>query len=222
MNKLLSVIFLLTVATFFTAHAQTTLKGIGTSDPAAKKILDGVSSKFKTYKTVQAKFSLKVENATGKNLGTKTGTVYMKGTKYRITLTGQEIFSDGSNVWTYDKASNEVTISKIDPSANSLTPQKLFTNFYDKDFLYKLNAPATINGKSMKEIELTPIDKTKPFHKVLLYVDNNAIYTTKIFEKNGNRYTYSTNSLTPNAPIADAMFVFDAKKYPGVEVVDLR
>jgi len=222
MNKLLTVIFLLTVATFFTAHAQTTPKGIGTSDPAAKKILDGVSSKFKTYKTVQAKFSLKVENATGKNLGTKTGTVYMKGTKYRITLTGQEIFSDGYNVWTYDKASNEVTISKIDPSANSLTPQKLFTNFYDKDFLYKLNAPATINGKTMKEIELTPIDKTKPFHKVLLYVDNNAINTTKIFEKNGNRYTYSTNSLTPNVAIADAMFVFDAKKYPNVEVVDLR
>ena len=180
MKKLFTSIFLLSVATFFTALAQTTPKGIGTSDPAAKKILDGVSSKFKTYKTVQAKFSLKVENATGKNLGTKTGTVYMKGTKYRITLTGQEIFSDGSNVWTYDKASNEVTISKIDPSANSLTPQKLFTNFYDKDFLYKLNAPATINGKSMKEIELTPIDKTKPFHKVLLYVDNNSINTTKI------------------------------------------
>lgn len=221
MKKLLTGIFLLTAAISITALAQTP-KGMGTSDPAAKKILDGVSSKFKTYKTVQAKFSLKVENASGKNLGTKAGTVYMKGTKYRITVTGQEIFSDGSNVWTYDKASNEVTISKIDPSANSLTPQKLFTNFYDKDFLYKLNAPVSINGKSMKEIELTPIDKTKPFHKVLVYVDNNAINTTKIFEKNGNRYTYSTSSLTPNAVIADAMFVFDVKKYPNVEVVDLR
>jgi len=222
MKKLTFGIFFLIVASFFTAIAQTPSKAIGTSDPAAKKILDGVSSKFKTYKTVQAKFALKVENAAGKNLGAKTGTVYMKGTKYRITVTGQEIFSDGSNVWTYDKASNEVTISKIDPSANSLTPQKLFTNFYDKDFLYKLNAPAMINGKSMKEIELTPIDKTKPFHKVLVYVDNSGINTTKIFEKNGNRYTYSTSSLTPNAVIADAMFVFDAKKYPNVEVVDLR
>ncbi len=222
MKNLLTGIFLLTLTTFLTVGAQTPSKAIGGNDPAAKKILDAVSSKFKTYKTVQAKFSLIVENSAGKNLGTKAGTVYMKGTKYRITVTGQEIFSDGSNVWTYDKASNEVTISKIDPSANSLTPQKLFTNFYDKDFLYKLNGPATINGKSMKEIELTPIDKTKPFHKVLLYVDNIGINTTKIFEKNGNRYTYSTSSLTPNVAIADAMFVFDAKKYPDVEVVDLR
>jgi len=197
-------------------------KGMGVSDPAAKKVLDGVSNKFRTYKTVQGKFSLKVENSAGKNLGVKSGNVYMKGTKYRISVNGQEIFSDGSNVWTFDKASNEVTISKIDPSANSLTPQKLFTNFYDKDFLYKLNGPVVLNGKSLKEIELTPIDKTKPFHKVLVYVDNSAINTTKIFEKNGNRYTYSTNSLTPNAVIADAMFLFDAKKYPGVEIVDLR
>jgi outer membrane lipoprotein carrier protein len=203
------------------AHAQVP-KGMGVSDPAAKKLLDAVSSKFRTYKTMQAKFLLKVENASGKNLGVKTGNVYMKGTKYRISVTGQEIFSDGSNVWTYDKPSNEVTISRIDPSANSLTPQKLFTNFYDKDFLYKLNGAVKMNGKNLKEIELTPIDKTKAFHKVLVYVDNNAINTTRIFEKNGNRYTYSTNSMTPNGVIADAMFLFDAKKYPGVEIVDLR
>ncbi|MDB5202425.1 MAG: hypothetical protein JWQ27_1834 [Ferruginibacter sp.] len=197
-------------------------KGMGKSDPDAKKVLDAVSAKFKSYKTVQAKFSLKVENAAGKNLGTKTGSVYMKGTKYRISVTGQEIFSDGSNVWTYDKASNEVTVSKLDPGANSITPQKLFTNFYDKDFLYKLNGDVKVNGKSMKEVELTPIDKTKAFHKVLVYVDNSSINTTKVFEKTGNRYTYSTSSLTANGNIADAMFVFDAKKYPGVEVVDLR
>ena len=205
-----------------TANYAQTPKGMGVSDPAAKKVLDAVSTKFRTYKTVQAKFLLKVENSAGKNLGVKSGNVYMKGTKYRISVTGQEIFSDGSNVWTFDKASNEVTISKIDISANSLTPQKLFTNFYDKDFLYKLNGPVVLNGKKLKEIELTPIDKTKPFHKVLVFVDVNAINTTKIFEKNGNRYTYSTNSLSPNVVIADAMFLFDAKKYPGVEIVDLR
>lgn len=206
---------------FFSVTAQVP-KGMGSSDPDAKKILDAVSAKFKTYKTVAAKFSLKIENASGKNLGTKTGNVYMKGSKYRVSVTGQEIFSDGSNVWTYDKSSKEVTISKIDPSANSLTPQKLFTNFYDKDFLYKLNGTVKQAGKNMQEVELTPIDKTKAFHKVLLYIDKSNIATTKIFEKNGNRYTYSVTGMNTNTNIEDALFVFDAKKYPGVEVVDLR
>ena len=219
MKKLYAVLVLITG--LFTANAQIP-KGMGSSDPDAKKILDGVSAKFKTYKTVQAKFSLKIENAAGKALGTKAGTVYMKGSRYRISVTGQEIFSDGSNVWTLDKASKEVTISKIDPSANSLTPQKLFTNFYDKDFLYKLNGKTKLGTKSLNEVELTPIDKTKPFHKILLYVDNNSIASTKLFEKTGNRYTYSTSSLSPNGNVPDAMFVFDPKKYPGIEVVDLR
>ena len=215
-------IFTLLTLAIFSISAVNAQKTAGSYDPAAKKMLDAVSAKFKTYKTVQGKFSLKIENAAGKALGTKTGTVYMKGNKYRISVTGQEIFSDGSNVWTYDKSSNEVTINKIDPTANSITPQKLFTNFYDKDFLYKLNGPTKIGTKTLNEIELTPVDKTKPFHKILLYVDNGNITTTKLFEKTGNRYTYSTTSLTPNGNVPDATFVFDAKKYPGVEVVDLR
>lgn len=220
MKKIYSTLILLfTISLLVQAQVPT---GMGKSDPEAKKLLDGVSAKFKKFSSIQAKFSLKVENSAGKNLGTKSGTVYMKGTKYRISVTGQEIFSDGSNVWTFDKASNEVTISKIDPSANTITPQKLFTNFYDKDFLYKLNGAAKINGKNLKEVELTPVDKTKAFFKVLLYVDNSSINTTKVFEKTGNRYTYSTNSLQTNVNIPDATFIFDAKKYPGVEVVDLR
>ena len=214
-----SLVLLLTIV--FTVHAQVP-KGMGSSDPEAKKVLDAVSAKFKNYKSVQAKFLLKIENASGKSLGTKTGTVYMKGTKYRISVTGQEIYCDGTNIWTYDKASKEVTINKIDPSANSITPQKLFTNFYDKDFLYKLNGSVPMNGKSMQEVELTPIDKTKAFHKVLVYVDKSVINTTKVFEKTGNRYTYSVNNMATKGNIADAMFIFDAKQYPGVEVVDLR
>ncbi|MEO5985296.1 MAG: outer membrane lipoprotein carrier protein LolA [Ferruginibacter sp.] len=219
MKKLYSILAF-TLLTVLTLSAQP--KGMGKNDPDGKKVLDGVSAKFKTFKSVQAKFLLKIENASGKSLGIKSGSVYMKGSRYRITVPGQEIFFDGSNVWTYDKSSNEVTISKIDPAANTITPQKLFTNFYDKDFLYKLNGNVKMGTKNMQEVELTPIDKTKPFHKVLLYVSNATINTTKIFEKTGNRYTYSVNSMATNRAIPDATFTFDTKKYPGVEVVDLR
>ena len=198
-------------------------KGMGKSDADAKKILDEVSAKFKAYKSVKASFSLKIENGAGKSMGNKTGTVSMKGVKYRISANGQDIFCDGSNIWTYEKASNEVTINKIDPTANSITPQKLFTNFYDKDFLYKLNGTVKMNGKNTQEIELTPVDKSKPFFKVLVYVDKGTIVTTKVFEKTGNKFTYSiSNMKTNDKTMGDDVFVFDAKKYPGVEVVDLR
>lgn len=222
MKKIIINLFISLVAT--SALVAQPKPGMGSSDPEAKKILDAVSAKFKTFKAVQAKFALTIENAGGKALGNKTGALSMKGSKYRISITGQEIFCDGVNVSTYDKSANEVTITKIDPTVNTITPQKLFTNFYDKDFLYKLNGESTVKGKKLQEIELTPIDKTKPFFKVLLYIDkvNSTISSAKLFEKSGNKYNYSVSNLNGKANVTDAQFVFDAKQYPGAEVVDLR
>ncbi len=194
------------------------------SDPEAKKVLDAVSAKFKTFTTVNAGFSYKVENASGKALSTQTGTLLMKGTKYKVNFGGQEIFCNGTTVWNYDKSANEVTISNLDASSGMITPQKLFTNFYDSDFLYILNGEKKIGTKTVQEIEMTPVDKSKPFHKVYLYVDKAAktIHSTKVLESAGNRYIYTVTSMKTNAAIADNTFSFDKSKYPGVDVVDLR
>ncbi|MCG7855673.1 outer membrane lipoprotein carrier protein LolA [Flavihumibacter sediminis] len=217
MKRFLALAALL-IGSFSISMAQTS------SDPAAKTVLDKVSAKFKTFNAVQSGFTLQVEDGKGKVQGVKKGTVYMKGGKYRVSVTGQEIFCDGTNIWTYDKAANEVTITKFEPGQNTLTPQKLFTNFYDKDFLYKMNGEKKIGAKTIQEIEMTPTDKSKAFHKVYVYVDKgtNTIYSTKVLEKNGNKYTYTVNSLNGKAVVPDAQFVFDKKKYPGVEEVDLR
>lgn len=195
-----------------------------TSDPEAKAVLDAVSAKFKTFSTVQSTFSYKVENASGKSLSSKTGTILMKGTKYRVTFVGQEIYCNGITVWNYDKASNEVTISKLDASSGMITPQKLFTNFYDKDFRYMMNGEKKVGAKTVQEIEMTPLDKSKPFHKVYLQIDKAAktIYSTKVLENAGNRYIYTVTTMKTNIPLADTQFVFDKTKYPGVEEVDLR
>lgn len=196
----------------------------GKNDPAAKAILDGVSAKFKTYTTVEATFSYKVENASGKALSNKTGSLKLKGTKYRVSFNGQEIFCDGRTVWNYDKVANEVTISKVESGSGTITPQKLFTNFYDKDFLYILTGEKKVGGKTIQEIEMTPTDKSKPFHKVYVQVDKAAktIYSTKVLENAGNRYTYTVSTMKTNKTLADNVFVFDKTKYPGVEEVDLR
>ena len=157
-------------------------------------------------------------------MGTKKGTVYIKGSKYRVSISGQEIYSDGNNIWTYDKSANEVQVTKFDPTTNTITPQKMFTNFYDKDFLYKLNGETKRGTKIIQEIELTPIDKTKAFFKVLVGIDkvSKNIVSTKLFEKNGNRYVYTVTAFKTNSDLPESLFIFDSKTYPNVEVVDLR
>ncbi len=75
---------------------------IGKNDPEAKKILDEVSAKVKTYKAVQASFTLQIEDSKGNPQGSKKGTLSMKGSSYHLVITGQEIYCDNKNVWTYD------------------------------------------------------------------------------------------------------------------------
>ena len=213
----------LSLAAVLVVQAQTD-KNPTQNDQAAKKILDAVSTKFRTYKAPQASFTYKVENAQGKALSSKKGTVTMKGNKYKVTMDGMEIFSDGKTLWNYDKAANEVTINNVDQSGSAMTPQKLLTNFYDKDFYYKYNGEKKESGKQVQEIELTPTDKSRAYHKVYILVDKAGkhIYSAKFLEKSGGRYSYTINNLKGSASVTDASFVFDKKKYPGVEVVDLR
>jgi outer membrane lipoprotein carrier protein len=207
----------------FIGQAQTG-KNPTQNDPDAKKILDKVSSGFKALNAPQATFTYNVENAQGKVLSSKKGVVTMKGNRYKVNLDGMEIYSDGKTTWNFDKSANEVTVDNVNSSGSAMTPQKLFTNFYDRDFYYKLNGVKKEGGKSLQEIELTPTDKTRPFHKIYVLIDKatNRIYSAKFLEKTGERYSYVVNSLKPSPSISDSYFIFDKSRYPGVEVVDLR
>ncbi len=81
-----------------------------------------------------------------------------------------------------------------------------------------------LGTKIVQEVEMTPVDKTKNFFKIYLYVDKatKTIYSSRVLDKNGNKYMYTINSLNGNANVTDASFVFDKAKYPGVEEVDLK
>jgi outer membrane lipoprotein-sorting protein len=222
--KRISICFALVLGAFVAGQAQNT-KYIGKNDPDAKKVLDALSAKLNSYKAVQANFTLKVEDSKGKLQGSRSGVIYLKGNKYHVSVVGgQEIYCDGKDVYTYDKSSNEVTITRNDPATATISPDKVFTNFYDKDFLYKLNGESKLGTRTVEEVELTPVDKTKSFFKVLLYIDKttHTPVSMKLFDKGGNRYTLDTSKINGSAPIADSQLVYSKAKFPGAEEVDLR
>jgi len=193
------------------------------TDAKAKTILEAVSKKINGLKSLKANFALHLMSANGKTKQTKKGTFYMKGSKYRVALGDQEIICDNKTVWTYVKAANEVQVSSYNPNEQTISPTKLFTNFYDKEYRYKYIGTKSFNGKSVDMIELMPTNNTKQFSKVELAVDkSNTIVGGNVYEKNGNQYRYEVSGFTPNANVSDGLFTFDSKTHPGVEVVDLR
>jgi len=95
---------------------------------------------------------------------------------------------------------------------------------YEHGYKYIYNGEVKIKGRTYQEIDLTPEDINKSFFKVRLEIDKakKQIYSALIFDKNGNRYTYTLRSFVPNIQIPDNTFTFDPKAHKGVEVVDLR
>jgi outer membrane lipoprotein carrier protein len=194
------------------------------NDAKAKAILDAVTKKVNSLKTLKAGFTLNLASANGKTKQSKSGTFFMKGSKYRISIQGQEIICDNKTVWTYLKDNNEVQIATYNPNEQTISPTKLITNFYDKEYKYKYIGTKKSGNKTCDVIELTPINSSKQFKRVEILVDKatSTIAGGSITEKNGNFYTYTISNFTGNAPVEDKLFFFDPKAYKGVEVVDLR
>jgi outer membrane lipoprotein-sorting protein len=196
------------------------------TDEKARLILAEVSKKYRSFDVIKTEFSYTLDNPQAKVKETQTGTLYTKtkANKFKVVLKAQELISDGKNQWTYLKADKEVQLSEVDNSSDAMNPARLFT-IYEKGFKYLFTGEAkSKTGRTLQNIELTPLDGKKSFFKVKLQIDklNKQIIQAIIFDKNGNRYTYNVKLFTPNVKVPETFFAFDLKKYPGVELVDLR
>lgn len=192
-------------------------------DAKAKSILEKVSAKYKAAKNIQADFAFTINSTSGKAQSTKKGKFYMQGDEYKIDLGSQQILCDGKTVWTYLVDDKEVQVSNYNPAEQSISPSKLFSGSYEKEYNYSYKQTKTISGKSVDVIELKP-KKAQSFSKVQLYVDKstNMVSGGQMFEKNGSSYTYTISNVKLNTNLNSSDFKFNEKKHPGVEVIDLR
>lgn len=195
-----------------------TLSLVAQSDKKAQTILDEVSAKTKAYKSIRIEFTYKMENTAQKINDSYKGVLISKGERYKLTVSGQDVISDGKTVWTYLKDANEVQVNTVGENEESITPTNILSN-YNKNFKAKL-----IKETAQQQIvELTPIQK-KNFNKVRVTIDRarKMVDTLAIYDKNGSVYSYVVNKMDVNQNFYDSMFAFKATEHPGVEVIDMR
>jgi outer membrane lipoprotein-sorting protein len=190
----------------------------------AKEILNKVSAKTKQYQSIKADFSFELENLQDKIKETQDGSILLKGGKYRITLMGVVNYYDGKTLATWMKDAGEVNISEPDMSDETmLNPANIFT-IYEKGFKLKYIGEKTIAGKTMYEIDLYPEDRNKPFSRVKLMINKEAMQIHSFMQqgKDGNNYTITLKKMETNVAAADSDFVFNKSANPKVQVIDLR
>ena len=187
-------------------------------DSQAKTILDQIGTKVKGAKGVLASIQLVSKNSKGKALGTKTINLKMKGDKYVLKQGSTEILCDGANIYNFDGV-NTISKSNVSESDQALSPQKLLSGSYDKDFNYSLLS----QNNSFDTIELIPLDKRKNFQKVTLVIDKlkSALSTATILDKSNNSTFVKVVSINYGVVLVDKLFLFDRTKYPkNVEIFD--
>lgn len=216
MKRILIIASIILIAGF--AKAQ--------QDAKAKGILDQVSLKTRSYKSISADFTFSMENKAMKINDVNEGTIKIKGEKYVIDIPGSgvKVVSNGKTIWNYMKKGNQVTISNMEDNEGELMdPSTIFT-IYEKGFRSKFIAEKVADGKTIYQIELYPDKKEFEVTKVNLEINKStlAIHSAQLFGTEGNQYSIKVKKFDAEKELPDSEFTFDSKKYPGVEVIDLR
>ena len=192
-------------------------------DPKALQSLDAMSKKYKAIPAFEANISYVLTNDVEKVNEEFKGKITVKGDKFKLALPEQEVINNGSTVWTYLPEAKEVNIDNYDPTSEDVNPSKIY-DIYKKGFKYLYLQDKTEGGVLCEEIDLVPEKKDAQFFKIKMFINkkDKSIQSWVMFDKGGNRYKYTISKFNPNIKVDDSFFAFDLKKYPGVEVVDLR
>jgi chaperone LolA len=190
-------------------------------DAKATAILDKLSEKINALETMKFEFTYTMQNTEDNINESKSGSIYIKGDKYRLYIEEQLVICDGETVWTYFKEDNEVQVNEVDP-ANQNTPNKMLTSYSD-NYKAKYIKEVPKAGKILQVLDLTP-NTTQSFYKVRLEIDKtkNMVYSSTIYDKNGSTFTYVVTEFTPNPKIFSSRFTFNEEDFPGVLVNDMR
>jgi outer membrane lipoprotein carrier protein len=210
-------LFFILLSAFIAIAAQ------GQYDAKALEILEAMSKRYKAYTSFEANITSSMTNETEGIKEEFKGKITVKGDKFRLVMEDQEIINNGTTVWTYLPAAKEVNIDNYDPDADEINPSKIY-DLYKKGFKYVYLEDKTENGVLCEVVDLVPEKKDAQYFKIRMNIGkkDRSIQSWTMFDRSGNRYKYSITKFTPNVTVAEAFFTFDPKKYPGVEIIDLR
>jgi outer membrane lipoprotein-sorting protein len=195
-------------------------------DQKAKEILDKMSDKYQGIPAYKTNFVYRLTNKAENVDEQFAGEIMVKGEKYVLLMSDQEIYNDGETIWTFLKEANEVNVDYYMPDEGDLSPNNIYSA-YKKGYRYRWLENKKIGSRSLDVVELQPEDPKDPdkiFFRIVLNIDqaDNTIHSWEMYDRAGNVFSYTISGFNPNFKAEDAFFTFDASKFPGVEIVDLR
>jgi len=216
-----SLFVLLTLTAFGQRENTPTIES---SDPDAIDLLEKVSQKLNSAANYAADFTFSITHPEEEEI-VKKGTLIQESTKFFVDLVDQTMTCDGSSVWTHYVDQQEVQITDVEESAEGFNNPSDFLSIYEKEeFIFGVLTTYNKGKSIVKEIEFKPTDRSSEYSKVRIVINETTkeIMEVLTFFKNGSRYVLIVDDWKLGIPTSAALFSFDASKFPGVHVEDLR
>lgn len=196
------------------------------ADQKAKAILDKMSDKYQSIISYKTNFVYRLRNKVEDIDEEFSGEIIVKGEKYVLFMSDQEIFNDGETIWTFLMDANEVNVDYYMPNEGDLSPNNIYSA-YKKGYRYRWIEIKKVGNRTLDVVELqpeNPKDPDKIFYRIILNIDqdDNTIHSWEMYDRGGSVFSYTISGFNPHFEADDSYFQFNASKYPDVEVVDLR
>ena len=220
MKNNISKIAAIVVCLILCAGATAQIKNSATpNDTKVKNILNTAMSKIKAAPAISFDATVVNKDPDKKEVSRQKVKVLLSGNKYRIAVDDVVVLCDEKAVYSIDNSTKEVTVNApSDSDMDIFNPAKLLQN-RDKNFRPKLIR----EENNQYVVDMTP-HKAQNYHKIRLLINKTTYQITKVELHN---YDSSRNECTisqykANATASDADFSYNAAKYKGYEVVDMR
>ncbi len=209
-----TLLFLFTILTITTAPAISQNQG--------EKILDEVAENTRNMGAIKILFTYSMTNEEQGINESYKGELLSQGDKYRLKITGQEVYCDGETIWTYIPDAMEVQVNDAGQDAGGFNPTSVLTD-YEEKFEVKLLEEKTRGNRELAILELTP-KQDEQFKKAQIVVDKSKdeLRSLTIFDEIGNEFTYKVDELLPNIGLKGNEFKFNEAEHPDVDIIDMR
>lgn len=192
-------------------------------DPKAKSLLDKAVAVMENKKGMEVQFKIDVLNTRSNKSESFNGDVLLKGEKFKLSLQGVNTYFDGKVQSVHMVKEKEVTISAPEKEDLKDVNPLLLMKSYKTDFKMRYMGASTYEGKLCEEVELYPNDLNSDYSIIHLMFEKKSkmLQSITLRGKGGIHTHFEVVKATPK-DLNDAEFTFDTKKFPDVEVVDLR
>ncbi|MDD7318191.1 MAG: LolA-like putative outer membrane lipoprotein chaperone [Prevotella sp.] len=202
MKKSIIVVVLLAIATTI-SFAQNASQ--------ARKVLDKTASIVGRKGGATANFTI-----SGK-YGNASGTIAIKGSKFRANTQDAIVWFDGKTEWTYIKKNEEVNVTTpTEAQQQAMNPYKFIT-IYKNGF----NLSMTTSASEYK-VHLIAQNQTRTIKELYITIDKRTNLPKQIKMRQSNGWTTINISNFKAENQSDAHFRFNSKDFPKAEVIDLR